>query len=164
MLAWMRKHPGPLYTSRSDPDYPGSEDYPLEEVINATGSTYFNSTVAYAVAFGLLPRIGVTHYSLFGVDFTYPNAHEAEKGRACVEFWLGMATARGVEVRIAEDSTLMDACVPEGQKLYGYDTMKVDVTVVDGRAKVQFTSKENWPSGAEMEARYDHSQPPSPVK
>jgi hypothetical protein len=39
---------------------------------------------------------------LFGIDFTYPNAHDAEKGRACVEFWLGIAAARGIKLAHAE--------------------------------------------------------------
>jgi hypothetical protein len=50
---------------------------------------YFNSTAAYAVAYAI--HMGVKKISVFGMDFTYPNAHDAEKGRACVEFWLGIA-------------------------------------------------------------------------
>jgi hypothetical protein len=63
---------------------------------------------------------------LFGCDFSYPNLHLAESGRACVEFWMGQASARGVQFAIAGHSTLMDMreCVEwEGTKVqqpYGF--------------------------------------------
>ena len=86
MLAWMRQHPGPIMTSQvPEPnDYPGLVAFPLEDVVNNLEYSYFNSTAAYAVAYAIY--LGVKKISLFGFDFTYPNAHHAEKGRACVEF------------------------------------------------------------------------------
>ena len=68
MLEWMRKHPGPIYTSRADERYPGLVAYPLEDVINSCGWAYFNSTAAYAVAYAV--HIGVKKISLFGADFS----------------------------------------------------------------------------------------------
>jgi hypothetical protein len=48
-------------------------------VINSCGIAYFNNTAAYAVAYAV--HIGVKKITLFGCDYTYPNAHDAEKGR-----------------------------------------------------------------------------------
>src|SRR6185312_12637833 len=54
MLEWLKTAPGPIYTSRAHPDYPGLVDFPLEAVLNATGGfPYFNSTPAYAIALAI---------------------------------------------------------------------------------------------------------------
>jgi hypothetical protein len=50
---------------------------------------------------------------MFGCDFTYPKAHDAEKGRGCVEYWLGFARARGIEILLPANTSLMDSCEPE---------------------------------------------------
>lgn len=160
MLEWMRAHPGPIITSRDHPDYPGLVEFPLQDVVNALGYPYFNSTAAYAVAYAVY--IGVRKISIFGMDFTYPNAHQAEKGRACVEFWLGMAAERGIEIAIPHVSSLMDACSSD-ERLYGYDTVDVHMTGERGSVEVAFTEKSAIPTAADIEARYDHNRHPSPL-
>lgn len=161
MLKWMRKHPGPIITSRAHPDYPGLVEFPLEAVMNTLGYAYFNGTAAYAIAYAIY--YGATKISLFGCDFTYPNAHQAEKGRACVEFWLGIAAARGIKIAIAEKSTLMDTCENSGNNFYGYDTVDVEISqdVEGGLAKVTFTPKEKIATAEEIEARYNHEVHPN---
>jgi hypothetical protein len=159
MLRWLRKHPGPVYTSRAHPDYPGLVEFPLERFINEVGYAYFNNTCAYAVGYAIL--IGVEKISMFGCDFTYANAHHAEKGRACVEYWLGFARARGIEIVVAGASSLMDGC-EEGEPLYGYDTLQVEIEAPDGGpARVTFTPREDFATAAEIEARYDHTKHPN---
>jgi SAM-dependent methyltransferase len=162
MLAWLRTHPGPIVTSRLHPDYPGLVEFPLEEVVSRFPEGYFNSTAAYAVAYAI--HLGVQRMTLFGMDFTYPNAHSAEKGRACVEFWLGIATARGIKVSIPKTSSLMDALVPHAERYYGYDTVDVHIAnAADGSVRVVKTPHDRMPTAAEVEARYDHSKHPSPL-
>jgi hypothetical protein len=114
MLGWLRNHPGPIYTSRAHPDYPGLVEFPLEDVINSCGIAYFNNTAAYAVAYAV--HIGVKKITLFGCDYTYPNAHDAEKGRACTEFHLGIAKARGIRIGLTDKTSLMDACCDEQER------------------------------------------------
>lgn len=159
MLEWIRTHPGPIYTSRKHPDYPGLVEFPLEAVINKLSwGPYFNSTAAYAVAYAIF--IGVKRMSLFGMDFTYPNAHHAEKGRACVEFWVGQAMARGIEVRFPKRTSLLDACAPDGERVYGYDC--VDVTFKRTKRGTRVSYKEKAPPTAEqVEAAYDHNAHPN---
>jgi SAM-dependent methyltransferase len=163
MLPWLRRHPGPVYTSRPHPDYPGLVAYPLEEVVRDTGYAYMNSTAAHAVAFAVYLR--VKKITLFGMDFTYEHSHHAEKGRACVEFWLGIAAARGIQISIPQKSSLMDGCEPPRERLYGYDT--VDVKIArdsDGRHAVSFTERDGpLPSAEEIEKRYDHTLHPNPL-
>ena len=43
--------------------------------------------------------------------------------------------------------------------VYGYDFDRVLIDVVDGAAQVRFEPKDNPPTAAEIEARYDHSRP-----
>jgi SAM-dependent methyltransferase len=167
MVKWLKTHPGPVYTSVVREGYPGLVAFPLQDVLNGRydtngGSPYFNSTAAYAIAYAV--HIGVKRISLFGIDYTLPNAHQAEKGRACCEFWLGIAVARGVEITVVEGSSLLDACEPDAARLYGYDC--VDVTLrdrPDGGVEVLFADKDRIPTAAEIEARYDHQQHPNPL-
>lgn len=165
MVNWLKSHPGPIYTSIVRDGYPGLVAFPLEEVLNRSadangGAPYFNSTAAYAIAFAI--HIGVKRISMFGLDYTMPNAHHAEQGRACCEFWLGIAAARGIAITVPETSSLLDACAPPAQRLYGYDCVDVGLhDQEDGKVKVTFTDKAVVPTAAEIEARYDHSQHPN---
>lgn len=162
MLRWMKTHPGPVYTSRAHPDYRGLVEFPLQDVLNSLPPFgYFNSTAAYAVAFAI--HIGVKKISLFGFDFTYENAHHAEKGRACVEFWLGVAVCKGITVSMGNASSLMDACEPVAKRLYGYDTVDVDLQVGADGITVAFSERALLPTAAEIEAEYDHSIKPKPL-
>ena len=159
MLEWMRTCTTPIMTSTPHEDYPSAEAFPLEDVLNATGYGYLNNTAAYAVAYAVY--IGVEKITLFGVDFTYPNAHDAEKGRGCVEFWLGYAAARGIKLSMPVTTSLMDAVAPMEERLYGYDSVRVQVEEVGGRKVVQFTPRDTLPTAEEIEARYDHSAHPN---
>jgi hypothetical protein len=162
MLEWMRVHPGPIYTSRAHPDYPGLVEFPLQDVINSCGVAYLNNTAAYAVAYAV--HIGVKQISCFGMDYTYANAHDAEKGRACTEFHLGIAKARGIKIGLTDKTSLMDACENEQDRLYGYDTLDVHLAGGGaGRIQVTFTPRDTLPDADSIEARYDHTKHPSPL-
>lgn len=165
LVRWLKTHPGPVYTSIVREGYPGMVAFPLQDVLNASGehnggAPYFNSTAAYAVAYAI--HIGVKRISLFGLDYTLPNSHHAEQGRACVEFWLGIAASRGIEITIPDTSSLMDACATDRDRLYGYDC--ADVRLVnrdDGGVKVEMTERSDVPTAEEIEARYDHRKHPN---
>jgi hypothetical protein len=158
MLDWLKHSDVPIMTSRAHPDYPALVEFPLEECLNILGHDYFNSTAAYAIAFAIMQ--GATKISVFGMDFTYPNSHDAEKGRACVEFWLGQAHARGIEICLPKTTTLMDSCYPKASRLYGYDCVDVDyIQQEDGTLKLKFTDKVELPTAEQIEKNYDHSAP-----
>jgi hypothetical protein len=158
MVNWIKTSPVPVVTSRNHPDYPALVEFPLEDVLNNLGHDYFNSTAAYAIAFAI--HTGVAKISLFGMDFSYPNQHDAEKGRACVEYWLGQAQARGILITLPKTTTLMDACYPKTSRLYGYDTLDLDFDVQpDGSLKLGMTPRTELPTAEEIEANYDHSAP-----
>lgn len=164
MLKWLRRVKTPVFTSRAHPDYPMLEEFPLEDVVNTTGGMlYFNSTPAYAVAYAM--HIGVSHLMLFGIDYAFNDKYFAERGRSCIEFWLGRAMERRIGQPPAEDC--MEVGVPKGawlfdnnrsDTLYGYDTRRVSAhRAADGRIKITFTEVETLPSAEAIEALYDHS-------
>jgi SAM-dependent methyltransferase len=159
MLKWLKTHPGPVVTSRAHPDYPGLVEFPLAAVVTEFPLAYFNSTAAYAVAYAL--HLGVEKISCWGFDFTYEDAHHAEKGRACVEFWLGIAAARGVEIAMPRTTSLMDACNPQDQRFYGYDTLHLDMHRGADGVTVTRTEREKLPTAEEIERLYDHSRHPN---
>ena len=102
--------------------------------------------------------------SVFGMDFTYPDAHDAEKGRGCVEFWLGTAAARGIKITLPKTTTLMDAMNTRAARLYGYDTQEVSfVMQPGGQIKLEFAERETLPTAEEIEARYDHTRHVNPL-
>jgi len=162
MLRWMKTSKTPILTSRAHPDYPALLEFPLAAVLTTHPLGYFNSTAAYAVAYAI--HVGATKISLFGCDFTYPNAHDAEKGRACMEFWLGIAAARGIKLTMPKETSLMDAMYPQAQRFYGYDCVDLHITRDDlGTISVEFTPKDTLPTAAEIEHAYDHSRHPNPL-
>lgn len=158
MLPWLKKSKVPVVTSRAHPDYPALVEFPLEDVLNNLQYDYFNSTAAYAVAFAI--HIGASKISLFGIDFSFENTHQAEKGRACVEYWLGQAQARGIELAVPKNSTLLDARHSRAERLYGYDTLSVNFLMQpDGMVKLDMVPKETLPSAAAIEKAYCHDAP-----
>ena len=128
----------PIYTCELDERVPSAVEYPLEKIVGSLGCSYFNNTVAYAIAFALWAK--VKKLSVFGVDFTYKsNMHFAEAGRSCVEFWLSKCIDSGMEVSIAPRSSLIDTDVEIKEKLYGYhrlDDPKITYQDHDGSIKV----------------------------
>lgn len=164
MVKWLKTHPGPVYTSIVREGYPGMVPFPLEEVLNGGhdngGVPYFNSTAAYAIAYAI--HIKARKISLWGLDYTLPNRHRAEQGRACCEFWLGIAAARGIEIMVPPSTSLLDACAPDPERLYGYDCVDVRLEDQDdGSVKVRMSARETIPTAAEIEARYDHGKHPN---
>lgn len=160
MLEWMKTTTIPVTTSRPHPDYPALEPFPLIEVLNDFKYGYFNNTAAYAVAYAIW--LGVEKISLFGCDYTYPDAHDAEKGRACVEFWLGMAAERGIRITVPKNTTLLDALHTQRERFYGYDTLDLAISADKaGRINIEFSERADPPSAAQVESAYDHDQHPN---
>lgn len=113
-------------------------------------------------AVGGVIHIGVDKVSLYGCDYTYPNAHDAEKGRGCLEFWLGQAAARGISIALPKNTSLMDALNTRQERLYGYDTLDIAMDVdADNRIRVTQTPHDRRMSADELEARYDHGVHPN---
>lgn len=162
MLKWLKATKTPVMTSRAHADYPALVEFPFEDVANFVGEVYFNNTVAYAVAYALF--LGVEQISLFGCDWIYPKASKGEAGRACVEYWLGWAQAKGVRVLVPPMTPLLDSYRAMGDDdvyAYGYDTLKIAYRDEGGRMRFGMTPRPKLPTAEEIERAYDHDRPPA---
>lgn len=151
LLEWLPTHPGPVYMPRAMPEVPGSVAYPIEDVLNAVGFPYLNNTVAYALAFALYlhAKHGLPgKVRMYGCDFIYSNRPVAEAGRANVEFLMGIAGSRGINVEVSQSTTLMDAHVAMGKRLYGYSEPVVPELDEEGQWRVRFPDREKAASEA----------------
>jgi hypothetical protein len=110
----------PLYTIREIEEFPTSTPYPLDDVVAALRlkTPYFESTVAYALAFVLWRHVTrqqlYSHIYLYGIDMT----HDTEWGyqRPNTEFFLGVAHGMGINIIIPDGGALMTSSC-----LYGFD-------------------------------------------
>ena len=66
---------------------------------------------------------------LYGCDFTYPDRHIAERGRANTEFVIAMALRKGIKIDVAKSSTLLESASGTN-RIYGY--RKPHIAVKDG--------------------------------
>lgn len=110
----------PLITVKALEELPTSLEFPLAEFIEEFGCLYTATAVCYMIAGALM--CGVKELGIWGADYNYKDKGSFEKGRGSVEFWLGVAHARGVKLQPAQSSTLMDMCyrVPECKGSVGY--------------------------------------------
>ena len=140
MAKVLKQHQGPIYTCELDDRCPGLVEYPINEVLKEWGCHYLNNTVAYAIAFALYNKVG--HLQIFGVDFGYKgNLYFAEAGRACCEFWLAIATTKGIKIHIAHNSSLLDTNVSDDQKLYGYHRLEDPLVSTTTQGEMLITKK-----------------------
>lgn len=161
MVKWLKTTRVPVITSIAHPDYPSSVEFPLEDVVNAFGRGYFNNTGAYALGYAIFK--GARKISLFGCDYSYANSHRAEKGRACMEFWLGYGIAHGIEIALPQITSLMDTIEDQDEDdvpAYGYDAVKIRCRTDDtGRMRLTMTPRDRLPTAEEVEDAYDHGRP-----
>ena len=87
---------------------PLSLTFPLDKL---HGRTYFTSTIAYMLAYAIYERLINIH--LYGVDML--TSTEYAEQRPCIEYWIGYAEAKGVNITMPENTAIFS-----GQKLYGY--------------------------------------------
>ena len=154
----------PIYTCELDNRVPYAEEFPLAPLVADLGCSYFNNTVAYAIAFALWNK--VNSLTVFGVDFTYKtNMHYAESGKACCEFWLAKCMENDIEISVAPRSNLLETNVDIKEKLYGYHRLEDPVVTYlkEGTIKTCRWSEvlqEETPSRPQMIDRND--LPPEP--
>lgn len=154
LVEYLRTYQGRVITSRTHPDFPCLEAFPLEAVINEFKCAYFNNTMAYAMAYAIFVE-RFDEIILYGCDYHYGNSHLVEPGRACLEFWIGRAWERGIVIHVARTSSLLDT---NNYVLYGYDTLDVAIGAENGRVKVKMSPKKDLKLDAdEIEERYSHN-------
>lgn len=104
----------PVYLQKVTPDIPTSIRYPIEEVVEYfNGASYFTNTVCYIMAFAIMS--GYDEIKFCGID---EQGEDKFPEKAGVEYWVGMARGRGIDVQIPLDS---DVCRRNNKpQFYGY--------------------------------------------
>lgn len=90
---------------------PNSIEYPL----NKMHSKYFTNSIAYVIAYAI--HKGATSIDLYGVPLVLKDEYREQ--RACIEYWLGYARGKGIDVTIFGGSSLFTTGLHAG--LYGYE-------------------------------------------
>jgi|TARA_Y100000310_G_scaffold308127_1_gene350904 hypothetical protein len=124
-----------LYMQEAYKDIPNAIRYPIEKVVENLGFDYFNSSISYLMGMALLE--GANKIGIWGVDmadieptpgdpsYTSEFAYQ----RPNMEYLIGLARGRGIEVYIPEKSPLakfhgegipLGLMYPSYPKRYGY--------------------------------------------
>lgn len=103
----------PVFTQKQYSDIPNSIRYPLETVIGKIGCRYFASSIAYMVGLALASK-DVKTIGIWGVDMLHDSEYEHQ--RPNLEYLLGIARGRGINVEIPEQSALV-----KFNHLYAYE-------------------------------------------
>ncbi len=101
-----------LYMQEAYEDIPNAIRYPVEKVVDNLGFDYFNSSISYLMGMALLE--GVDKIGIWGVDMAdlepVPGdpsyTSEFAYQRPNMEYLIGLARGRGVDVYIPERSPL----------------------------------------------------------
>ena len=123
-LAWLAQCQSPCYVLDIDEWHgliPHPVRFPLARLRAAGFRDYYTATFCYQIALALLD--GFEMIGLYGVELYYGSPRERLVERACVEYWLGVADGRGVEV-------VNRSGLSQQPYLYGYDYEK-EKTYVD---------------------------------
>lgn len=94
---WKEGGRTPLYMQRHYDDLPGSVEFPKSRIeAELPMGRYHCGTFDWLVAFALLGKPAAIH--IYGVTLWAPG--EPLSARACLEYWLGVAAGRGVEIHV----------------------------------------------------------------
>lgn len=86
------------------------DNYPLYEM----HTDYFTNSISFMIAYAI--REGATHIDMYGCNMQAGSEYAFQK--PCVEYWIGYARGRGVEVNLSGSTNLMQS--GDGN-IYGYD-------------------------------------------
>jgi len=94
--------------------------YPFSDILESYGNNskrvrYFTSTAPYLIALAI--ERGYERIEMYGFEMSSQEEYAYQK--PCLEFWLGIAIGKGIEVYVPEGCRLLGG----EEKLYGYDKM-----------------------------------------
>lgn len=107
---WLTQNQDKLYISDKCDLYPNANIIDWQMLVRKHGE-YFTSSIAWMIAVAL-EQPKVSDIYLCGVDLVQKEEYQVQ--RPCVEYFIGKARERGIEVHIQSTSTLL-----KSDKLYG---------------------------------------------
>ena len=106
LIETVNKKDFPVYTLGKYEVLKNNVVYPMEEVLKEFEHAYFLNNICSMIALAVIQK--PKNLTLYGVDLTFGNKSEYfREAKACVEFWLGVATGRGMIIHLAQESTLL---------------------------------------------------------
>lgn len=147
-----RHFPGLKISSVAYPDL-GSKAYPLVDVRTMDPGAWFTSTPAYMIAHAILE--GVDRIYVHGLHRLDASGEYHSQG-PCLNYWIGFARGRGIDVRMTGDSALAQP-FPDQSALYGYeptDQRRVHAQIVAAvtGARIEEVIRERFGVGSTAEA------------
>lgn len=100
-LEWLQNCEKPIYMLERHENIPMSIAYPLNEMVSEFGA-YFTHTVAYMLALAIYEEFKEIH--LYGIEMLPPHYI---RQRPNVEYLIGIARGRGINVYIPDESTFL---------------------------------------------------------
>lgn len=108
---WFKLLKIPIYMIKHYPEIPMSVEYPLQKILKEFGR-YFNNSFCWMIALAI--QEGFKRIHLYGCDMAEQREYERE--RPGVEYYVGLARGKGINVFIPAESDLMKCHV-----LYGFE-------------------------------------------
>lgn len=115
---WLAMNTTPIYMIDRYSEVPASVKYPKGQILTefsyAHHRNYFTNHAAWMIAHAITE--GVTHIGLFGINYSVESEYMRQRGSA--EYWLGQCDARGINVILPEQCSLL----ADPKQLYGYES------------------------------------------
>ena len=123
------------------PELPFAKLYPLDE-IKAKFGTYFTSSIALMLALAI--HEGADEIGIWGVEMLADE--EYARQRPCVEYYLGIAQASGINIVIAEESPILRA-----ERMYAFDYCELSAEIAQMTKEVDYQCKKTTMAKVEAE-------------
>ncbi len=107
----------PVFCQKHYEEIEQSRPYPLDEVLQAFGVSYFTSTIAYMMAHAI--KEGYKKIVLHQI-LSYPHAPDYMDQKPCLDFWSGIAIAKGVQIVVTGSGSICKPFPWQAQR-YGYE-------------------------------------------
>ena len=123
------------------PELPFAKLFPVDE-IKAKFGTYFTSSIALLLALAIYE--GADEIGLWGIEMLADE--EYARQRPCVEYYLGIAHASGINIVIAEESPILRA-----ERMYAFDYCELSAEIAQMTKEVDHKCKETMRAKVEAE-------------
>jgi hypothetical protein len=102
----------PVLMHEVNPLIEKSVEFPFKEIMDSFPFHFYTCTMAWQMGLAIL--MGFKRIEFYGMDLL--DYWERRYQRACLAYWIGVATGRGIDVRMSLDSTFM-----RSPFLYGFE-------------------------------------------
>jgi len=115
-LDLLRNSKVPIYMQHPSPEFPMSQQFPKNEIVEMFDIDYFTTSIAYMLAMvGYQHKLGksVAEMHIYGVDMSAFSEYSEQL--PCVNYWLGVLSGLGIKVVIPSVSPLLKCAMQYGR-------------------------------------------------